>query len=49
MSVFYHPIKANVVADALIRMTMGSVSHVEKDKKDLLKAFDRLSILGVRC
>ena len=49
MSVLYHPGKDNVVADALSCMTLGSVSHVEKDKKDLLKAFDRLSILGVRC
>lgn len=26
MSVFYHPYKANVVADALVGMTMGCVS-----------------------
>ena len=29
MSVLYHPGKAHVVADALSRMTMGIVSHVE--------------------
>ena len=29
MSVLYHPDKANVVADALSRMTMGSVSHLD--------------------
>ena len=29
MKFLYHPGKANVVADALSRMTMGSVSHVE--------------------
>ena len=28
--------KANVVADALSRMTMGSVSHMEKQKKELV-------------
>ena len=28
MRVFYHPSKANVVADALSPMSMGSVSHV---------------------
>ena len=28
MSVLYHPDKANVVTDALSRMTMVSVSHV---------------------
>ena len=33
MSVLYHPGKANVVADALSRLSMGSVAHVENDKK----------------
>ena len=47
MSVFYHPGKANVVADALIRMTMGSVSHVEEDKENLVKDVHRLARLGV--
>ena len=28
MSVLFHHSKANVVADAISRMTMGSVSHV---------------------
>ena len=28
-SVLYHPDKANVVAKALSRMTMGSVAHVD--------------------
>ena len=37
MSVLYHPDKANVVADALSCMTMGSVSHVEDGKKYLMK------------
>ena len=37
MSVLYHPGKANVVVNALSRMTMGTVSHVEEGKKDLLK------------
>ena len=45
MSVFYHPIKANVVADAL---TMGSVSHLEEAKKNLVKDIHRLSRLVVR-
>ena len=48
MSVLYHPNKANVVRDALIRMTMGSVSHVDEDMKDLVKAFHWLSRLDVR-
>ena len=37
-----------MVADSLSRMTMGSMSHVEEIKKDLVKDFHRLSILGVR-
>ena len=35
MSVLYHPGKANVVADALSRMTMASVSHIEEAKNTL--------------
>ena len=30
MSVHYHPGKTNVVADALSKLSMGSVAHVEK-------------------
>ena len=37
MSVLYHPGKANVVADALSRVSMGSVAHVEEGKKELVK------------
>ena len=37
MSVLYHPRKADVVADALIRMTMGSFSHIKEAMKDLVK------------
>ena len=48
MSVLHHPAKDNVVADSLIRMTMGCVSHVEKSQKDLVKDVQRLARLGVR-
>ena len=37
MSVLYHPDKANVVSDALSRLSMGSVSHVEESKRNLVK------------
>ena len=47
MSVLYHPGKANVVANTLSRMSMGSVSHVEKEKKELVKDVHRFSLLGV--
>ena len=48
MSVLYHPSKANVVRNALSRMTMGSMSHMEEAKKDLVKYVHRLARLGVR-
>ena len=48
MSVLYHLGKANVVADALNRMTMGSVSHIYEAKIDLVKNVHKLARLGVR-
>ena len=48
MSVLYHPVKANMVVDSLSRITMGSVSHVEKSKKDLVKYVHRFARLCVR-
>ncbi|WMV08641.1 hypothetical protein MTR67_002026 [Solanum verrucosum] len=48
MSVLYHPDKANVVADALSRLSMGSVAHIEDNKKKLVQDVHRLSRLGVR-
>ena len=47
MRVHYHPGKANVVADALSRLSMGSVAHVEELKKELVKDVHRLARLGV--
>ena len=47
MSVLHNLSKDNVVADALSCMTMGSVSHVEEAKKDLVKDVHRLARLGV--
>ena len=37
MSVHYHPGKANIVADALSILSMGSVAQVEKKRKELVK------------
>ena len=45
MSVHYHPVKANVVVNALSRLSMGSVAHVEEKRKDLVKDVHRLSRL----
>ena len=37
MSALYHPGKANLVVDALSRITMGSVFHIDEANKDLVK------------
>ena len=47
MSVLYHPGKANVVADALSRLSMRSTSHIEDSKKELVRDVHRLAHLGV--
>ena len=48
MSVHYHPGKENVQADALMRLSMGSMYHIDDDKKELVKAIHQLARLGVR-
>ena len=48
MSVHYHSGKANVVAYALSRLFMGSVAHVEEERKKLVKDVHKLAHLGVR-
>ncbi|KAH0665088.1 hypothetical protein KY285_026294 [Solanum tuberosum] len=48
MSIFYHSGKANVVDDALSRLSMGSTAHVKEEKRDLAKDVHRLALLGVR-
>ncbi|WMV32620.1 hypothetical protein MTR67_026005 [Solanum verrucosum] len=40
--------KANVVDDALSRLSMGSTTHFEEDKKELAKDVHRLARLGVQ-
>ena len=47
MSVHYHLGKSNVVADAISRLSMGSVAHVEEKRKELVKDVHRLARLGV--
>ena len=48
MSILYHPCKANIVVDALIRLSIGSTSHVEEEKREFTKYVHRLESLGVR-
>ncbi|WMV09384.1 hypothetical protein MTR67_002769 [Solanum verrucosum] len=38
----------NVVADALSRLSMGSVAHIDDDKKELVREVHRLAHLGVQ-
>ena len=39
MNVHYHLGKVNVVLDAFSRMSMGSITHVEDGKKELVKDY----------
>lgn len=36
MSVLYYPNKTNVVANALNQMSIGSVAHIDEEKKELV-------------
>ena len=48
LNVHYHPRKANVVANALSRMSMGITTHIEDGKKDCGNDIHRLARIGVR-
>ncbi|WMV19624.1 hypothetical protein MTR67_013009 [Solanum verrucosum] len=48
MSVHYHPGKANIVADVLSRLFIGSVAYVDEERKELVKDVHMLARLGVR-
>ena len=48
INILYHPGKANMVMVTLCRMTIGSVSHIDEAKKDLVRVVHRLARLGVR-
>ena len=48
MSVHYHPGKGNVVEDAISRLSIGNVPHVEEQRKELVKYVHMLACLGVR-
>ena len=48
MSVNYHQCQVNVVSDALCRLSMGSVDHVEEERQDLVNNVHMLDWFGVR-
>ena len=43
----YHPCKDNVVTDALFRLSIGSNTNLEEEKKELEKYVHRRAQLGV--
>ena len=47
MSILYNPSKANIVFDALSRLSMASTAYFEIDNKELAKVGHRLERLGV--
>ena len=47
MRLHYHPGKANVLADVLPILSMGSVAHVVEERKELVKDVHRLARIGV--
>ena len=44
----YHACNANIEAYALTGLSMGSVAHVEEERKELVKDVHRLAHLGFR-
>ena len=48
MSVLNHPDKVNMVEDGLCHLFMGSLSHVSKGKRNLVREVHRVAHLGVR-
>ena len=48
MSILYNPDKANVVNDALSRLSMDTTTHVEEEKRELAEDMHRLASPRVR-
>ena len=48
MSILHNPGKANVVYDDINMLSIGSITHVEEEKRELAKEMHILTHLGVR-
>src|SRR5262249_13599082 len=46
--ILYHPGKANVVADALSRKSMGNLNHILEQKRELVKEMNGLFKMGLQ-
>ena len=44
----YHPCKANIVFYSLSKLSMGSITHVEEERKELVKDVHIFAHLEVR-
>ena len=47
MSVHYHPGNAIVVSNSLSKLIMGNTTHIDDEKKELVKDVHKLARLGV--
>ena len=47
-SILYHPGKANVVADALSRKSVGSLAHISTKRRPIIKELHELIDQGLR-
>lgn len=43
MSVLFHPGKVNMVEDALSRLSMNSIAHIDDERKELIEDIQRLA------
>lgn len=46
-TILYHPRKANVVADALIQKSMGSLAHIARVRRPLAYELHELEVSGL--
>ena len=47
-TILYHPGKANVVADALSRKSMGSLAHISVERRPLIRELHEQELRGIQ-